>query len=246
MICGMRKCSYCGKEFLATTGNRKYCSKECQTKAQIERQMAAYWKKKEKKEPAAKKCAFCGGEFISKNERRVYCCEECTKKAQKKKSLQHKVCARCGKEFEAHSALTKYCSDECRRAAIAECKRNRGRKEEAKENGVAALNRLAREAVEHHMSYCAGCPIGRSTPRPGRMTNAEYIRSLDDKGLAALFNAAFDDVDVLKEQCNLCRYSDPDGCLEAARGKARNISAECDKATWRWLHDEARALADAV
>lgn len=153
MICGMRKCSYCGKEFLATTGNRKYCSKECQTKAQIERQMAAYWKKKEKKEPAAKKCAFCGGEFMPKNERRVYCCEECTKKAQKKKSLQHKVCARCGKEFEAHSALTKYCSDECRRAAIAECKRKRGQKEEAKENGAAALNRLAREAVEHHMSY---------------------------------------------------------------------------------------------
>lgn len=153
MICGMRKCYYCGKEFLATTGNRKYCSKECQTKAQIERQMAAYRKKKEKKEPAAKKCAFCGGEFMPKNERRVYCCEECTKKAQKKKSLQHKVCARCGKEFEAHSALTKYCSDECRRAAIAECKRKRGQKEEAKENGVAALNRLAREAVEHHMSY---------------------------------------------------------------------------------------------
>lgn len=93
---------------------------------------------------------------------------------------------------------------------------------------------------------CARCPIGKSAPRPMRMTNAEYIRSLDDKGLAALFNAAFDDIDVLKEQCNLCRYSDPDGCLEAARRKARNISAECDKATWRWLHDEARALVEAV
>ena len=77
------------------------------------------------------------------------------------------------------------------------------------------------------------------------MTNAEYIRSLDDKGLAAFF-AAFDDIDVLKEQCNLCRYADLDECLEAARHKARDISAECNKATWRWLHDEARALADAV
>lgn len=93
---------------------------------------------------------------------------------------------------------------------------------------------------------CAGCPIAESAPRPMKMTNAEYIRSLDDKGLAAFFNAAIDDIDVLKEQCNLCRYSDPDGCLEAARHKARDISAECDKATWRWLHDEARALADAV
>lgn len=92
---------------------------------------------------------------------------------------------------------------------------------------------------------CAGCPIAGSAPRPMRMTNAEYIRSLDDKGLAAFF-AAFDDIDVLKEQCNLCIYADPDGCLEAARHKARDISAECEKATWRWLHDEARALADAV
>lgn len=32
---------------------------------------------------------------------------------------------------------------------------------------------------------CAGCPIAESAPRPMKMTNAEYIRSLDDKGLAA-------------------------------------------------------------
>ena len=104
------------------------------------------------------------------------------------------------------------------------------------------------ENVQCNMSEdrCAGCPIAGSAPRPRRMTNAEYIRSLDDKGLAAFFNAAIDDIDVLKEQCNLCRYSDHDGCLKAARHKARDISAECDKATWRWLHDEARALADAV
>ena len=62
-------------------------------------------------------------------------------------------CSYCGKEFLATTGNRKYCSDECRRAAIAECKRKRGQKEEAKENGVAALNRLAREAVEHHMSY---------------------------------------------------------------------------------------------
>lgn len=93
---------------------------------------------------------------------------------------------------------------------------------------------------------CGICPIAESAPKRRAVTNAEYIRGLDDKGLAAFFNAAIDDIDVLKEQCNLCRYSDPDGCLEAARHKVRDISAECDKATWRWLHDEARALADAV
>lgn len=87
---------------------------------------------------------------------------------------------------------------------------------------------------------CAGCPIAGSAPRPMRMTNAEYIRSLDDKGLAAFF-AAFDDIDVLKEQCNLCRYADPDECSGAG-----GTASECNKATWRWLHDEARALADAV
>lgn len=98
------------------------------------------------------------------------------------------------------------------------------------------------ENVQCNMSEdrCAGCPIAGSAPRPMRMTNAEYIRSLDDKGLAALF-AAFDDIDVLKERCNLCRYADPDECSEAG-----GTASECDKATWRWLHDEARALAKAV
>ena len=237
MICGTRKCAYCGKDFEATTGNQKYCSSKCQIKAQSERQIAKYWEEKAKrgaKKLTVKKCAFCGAEFMPKNAqqtfcsgecqskaarekkkaaretymkvcricgkkfetadgRRAFCCgkcanewealrlkrkgkktlfcaecgkpfernspsqkfcsEECAKKAQKRKPMQHKVCAWCGKAFETSGILTKYCSDECRRAALAEHKRKHKRKEEAKEKGAAALNRLAREALEHHMSY---------------------------------------------------------------------------------------------
>ena len=205
MIGEPRICAYCGEEFVATTGNRKYCSKECSLKAQTERQMEKYWEEKAKrersgeaKEPTVKKCAFCGAEFMPENGSQKYCCSECqTKAAYRKKTstrehfvkecrvcgkkfettderrafccgkcanewilIQREMkkqkvwyCAECGKIVERNSPTQKYCSDECRRAALAEYKRKYKRKEEAKEKGVAALNRLAREAVEHHMSY---------------------------------------------------------------------------------------------
>ena len=74
------------------------------------------------------------------------------------------------------------------------------------------------------------------------MKNFKYIKSLDETGILALLNVTGGgDMDVLKEQCNLCRYADPDECSEAG-----GTASECDKATWRWLHDEARALVDAV
>lgn len=79
------------------------------------------------------------------------------------------------------------------------------------------------------------------------MTNLEYIRSLDDKGRAASFKAAFDNIDAFKEQCNLCRYGSTDRCMQAAEtGHGKDVVRECDKATWRWLHDQTCALKKAV
>ena len=80
------------------------------------------------------------------------------------------------------------------------------------------------------------------------MTNIEYIRSLNDKGMLAFWNvAAGGDTDILDETCNLCRYGSVDRCMQAAGAVAgKNVVLECDKATWRWLHDEAHALKKAV
>lgn len=69
------------------------------------------------------------------------------------------------------------------------------------------------------------------------MKNFEYIKSLDEIGILALLNVIEGgDMDVLDEQCSLCKFGNSDKC----------IASECDNATWRWLHDEARALIKAV
>ena len=80
------------------------------------------------------------------------------------------------------------------------------------------------------------------------MTNLEYIRSLDDKGILAFWNIAVGgSVDILDEECNLCQYGSVDRCMQAAdTGHGEDVVRECDKATWRWLHDQTCALKKAV
>lgn len=80
------------------------------------------------------------------------------------------------------------------------------------------------------------------------MTNLEYIRSLDDKGMLAFWNVAVGgSMDIFDETCNLCRYGSADRCMQAAEtGAGKDVVFQCDKATWRWLHDEAHALKKAV
>ncbi len=80
------------------------------------------------------------------------------------------------------------------------------------------------------------------------MTNFEYIKSLDDKEMLAFWNtAAGGSMDIFREICNLCRYGSVDRCMQAAdTGAGKDVVLQCDKATWRWMHDEARALKKAV
>lgn len=86
------------------------------------------------------------------------------------------------------------------------------------------------------------------------MTNLEYIRSLDDKGILndkgilAFWNVAVGGSgDIFCETCNLCRYGGVDRCMQAAEtGHGKDVVRECDKATWRWLHDQTCALKKAV
>ena len=80
------------------------------------------------------------------------------------------------------------------------------------------------------------------------MRNFEYIKSLDEIGILALLNVTGGgDMDVLEEQCNLCKFGNSDKCLETSKaGAGAEIQKECDKAARRWLFDEARALIKAV
>ena len=80
------------------------------------------------------------------------------------------------------------------------------------------------------------------------MTNLEYIRSLDDKGILAFWNVAVGGgEDIFCETCNLCRYGSVDRCMQAAAtGAGKDVVSQCDKAAWRWLHDEVHALKKAV
>lgn len=83
------------------------------------------------------------------------------------------------------------------------------------------------------------------------MTNIEYIRSLDDRGIDALLCViAGGDIDIMAEQCNLCRYWKNDGfCgigIESSEEDRTESVEECGRARWRWLYDECRALKEAV
>lgn len=80
------------------------------------------------------------------------------------------------------------------------------------------------------------------------MTNLEYIRSLDDKEMLAFWNVAVGgSMDIFRETCDLCRYGSVGRCMQAAdTGEGKDVVLECDKATWRWMHDEVRDLKKAV
>lgn len=53
------------------------------------------------------------------------------------------------------------------------------------------------------------------------MKNFEYIKSLDEIGILALLNVTGGgDMDVLDEQCSLCRFGNSDKCIAACKAGA--------------------------
>ena len=53
------------------------------------------------------------------------------------------------------------------------------------------------------------------------MRNFEYIKSLDETGILALLNVTGGgDMDVLDEQCSLCRFGNADKCIAAFKAGA--------------------------
>jgi hypothetical protein len=102
-------CKICGKEFLAKTKRKKFCSYEC-----------VYQNLLLEKKQYIKKCPMCGKEFNGlKNQ--TYCSMACVSKIGNNKKTQNhineidkpKVCQHCGKEFYSVQKKTKFCSTDC-------------------------------------------------------------------------------------------------------------------------------------
>ncbi len=101
----IRTCLQCGREFHAVKTNQgkgKYCSRECQFKAQIRRPMAV--------------CRQCGKEYrVGRESKGVYCSHECQRASMRK---ERKPCAYCGRDHMADEG--EYCSKRCEKAAYRE------------------------------------------------------------------------------------------------------------------------------
>ena len=106
-------CEYCGKEFILTNGNQKFCSYACKEEKHKERMRMNYIGKREPK------CIVCGKElpkFKSK-----YCSDKCRTWAGhvsvgvcQDHGLLTRQCVVCGKEFKTFKSRKITCSEECR------------------------------------------------------------------------------------------------------------------------------------
>lgn len=109
-------CPICGKDFLADSMRRKYCSLECKSVA--DRAARRRWGHRNyEKRPAAAAartaaCAECGGEFRTKAAKgRKYCSLECLNAAESR--IGNGFCKRCGREMTTRRIGQKYCSMVC-------------------------------------------------------------------------------------------------------------------------------------
>lgn len=98
-------CEVCGKEFLGTRRNQRFCSKKCQ--------VSVY---KYPKHEYTRICTCCGKKFKTDKEGTRCCSPECRKKqlGHRKGKAIHGFCLHCGKELP--SKKKDYCSGECRNA----------------------------------------------------------------------------------------------------------------------------------
>ena len=71
------KCSICGREFIQTHGNQKYCSEECRIEAKQLLDQQYYSLKRESEEPILAECEYCHDLFIKQHGNQKYCSDEC-------------------------------------------------------------------------------------------------------------------------------------------------------------------------
>lgn len=134
----IRKCEYCGKEFVAKNSTHRYCSCSCRDKnrpltqiqvkcltcgkeyivesknrGQKERNFCSLKCSYEYRKTHGNKkdCIICGKEFVSVKENHVCCSKSCQRKYTKLHT--DKTCVVCGKIFHDMSN-TMFCSDSCK------------------------------------------------------------------------------------------------------------------------------------
>jgi len=122
-----KNCKWCGQEF-DSWHNRSYCTEECWTNANRERNRLTAEARRPPAEP--KPCGVCGKLFQPRGTQK-YCSQECRVKVnrQQQKEFYHRrraeaperrVCEWCGEEFTPASGRQIFCSPDCKKAKARE------------------------------------------------------------------------------------------------------------------------------
>lgn len=69
-------CKFCGKKFLKTTKNIKYCSLECSIKYNKQRQYKEHHENKKSK-MELRECVYCKEKYLPRSMSQKYCKREC-------------------------------------------------------------------------------------------------------------------------------------------------------------------------
>ncbi len=107
----VKKCEYCGEEYISNNDRKMYCKTEClHTAIKIRR----------RKDKVKRNCKYCGNEFETSHLIKMYCNDECYRKDKGIKEIDYssktgnkKRCICCGEEFISFSPQGMYCSKKC-------------------------------------------------------------------------------------------------------------------------------------
>lgn len=117
----IKKCRYCGNEFITTYNQRIYCCEDCRNQAAKEQRETIH----------TKKCKYCGKEFTTTYNQRIYCSTFCRneminerRRLTRKDSqpsisgnplegYQLQKCEKCGKTFYSKNPR-RFCSQLCK------------------------------------------------------------------------------------------------------------------------------------
>ncbi len=159
----LKKCEYCGKDFIPKHRLQRFCCPEHQK----------IWAKENMRSTRAAeiigkpiKCECCGKEFIATTVKSKFCSKECLIKVSRQKARERNMerkskmkCEECGKPLGAYSS-SHYCSKECSYEAtkrrLREGKPASVVKEERKrkqKKPVLSIGEICRLAMAEHLTY---------------------------------------------------------------------------------------------
>lgn len=212
----MKKCLFCGKEFIPATANQLYCSRKCAKSVKTKcghcgkeiirygKEDGVYFCTRQCAElyfgrTVQVKCEICGKRFVTKKSNLEsgwgrYCSKECQHKSLKVKHF--KTCPQCGKVFEWKKRSTleqKYCSKECMKEAFRKpIDENLLRKLYVEDELTArevgeVLNRSKKVVLDYLRFY-------NITVRPDGIRNRNRIRCNDGHLVRSYYERAFDNL----------------------------------------------------